>query len=130
MRTPSKACNLLARLASASQRANTAMAGAPNTRKMSSASDRRTPFMIGVAGGTASGKSTVCERIRQLVVNEDAENGRQIITLSQDSFYRDLTAKESDQATKGMFNFDHPDAFDHQLMVKCLKDIKECRSTQ
>merc|ERR1712141_63350 len=30
----------------------------------------------------------------------------------------------------GMFNFDHPDAFDHQLMVKCLKDIKECRSTQ
>jgi len=91
--------------------------------------DKR-PFMIGVAGGTASGKSTVCEKIRHLVVNEDAENGRQIITLSQDSFYRDLTAKESDQAKKGMFNFDHPDAFDHQLMVKCLKDIKECRSTQ
>merc|ERR1712241_1146384 len=88
------------------------------------------PFMIGVAGGTASGKSTVCEKIRALVVNEDAENGRQIITLSQDSFYRDLTAKESEQARKGMFNFDHPDAFDHQLMVKCLKDIKECRSTQ
>ena len=75
-------------------------------------------------------QSTVCEKIRALVVNEDAENGRQIITLSQDSFYRDLTAKESDQAKKGMFNFDHPDAFDHQLMVKCLKDIKECRSTQ
>jgi len=91
---------------------------------------RKRPFMIGVAGGTASGKSTVCEKIRALVVNEDAENGRQIITLSQDSFYRDLTAKESEQARKGMFNFDHPDAFDHQLMVKCLKDIKECRSTQ
>merc|ERR1712203_998709 len=91
--------------------------------------DKR-PFMIGVAGGTASGKSTVCEKIRHLVVNEDAENGRQIITLSQDSFYRDLTAKESDQAKKGMFNFDHPDAFDHQLMVKFLKVIKECRSTQ
>ena len=53
-------------------------------------------------------QSTVCEKIRALVVNEDAENGRQIITLSQDSFYRDLTAKESDQAKKGMFNFDHP----------------------
>merc|ERR1711963_81644 len=95
-----------------------------------SSSYPKRPFMIGVAGGTASGKSTVCEKIRRLVVNEDAENGRQIITLSQDSFYRDLTAKESDQAKKGMFNFDHPDAFDHQLMVKCLKDIKECRSTQ
>merc|ERR1711899_484375 len=97
---------------------------------LTGAADTKRPFMIGVAGGTASGKSTVCEKIRALVVNEDAENGRQIITLSQDSFYRDLTAKESDQAKKGMFNFDHPDAFDHQLMVKCLKDIKECRSTQ
>jgi uridine kinase len=86
--------------------------------------------MIGVAGGTASGKSTVCEKIRQLVVNEDAENGRQIITLSQDSFYRNLTAKESEQAKKGMFNFDHPDAFDHHLMIKCLSEIQSGKSTQ
>ena len=53
-------------------------------------------------------KSTVCEKIRKLVVSEDAQNARQIITLSQDSFYRDLTSKESEQAKKGMFNFDHP----------------------
>ena len=103
-------------------------------RRESSASslegrDKR-PFMIGVAGGTASGKSTVCEKIRQLVVNEDAENGRQIITLSQDSFYRNLTAKESEQAKKGMFNFDHPDAFDHHLMIKCLSEIQSGKSTQ
>lgn len=81
-------------------------------RRVSSGSltgeDLKRPFMIGVAGGTASGKSTVCEKIRRLVVNEDAENGRQIITLSQDSFYRNLTSKESEQAKKGMFNFDHP----------------------
>merc|ERR1719245_1142598 len=30
---------------------------------------------------------------------------------------------------KGMFNFDHPDAFDHQLMLKCLKDIQSGKST-
>ena len=65
-----------------------------------------------------------------MVVSEDVENGKQIITLSQDSFYRDLTPKESDQAKKGMFNFDHPDAFDHQLMLKCLKDIQSGKSTQ
>lgn len=94
------------------------------------AEDRKRPFMIGVAGGTASGKSTVCEKIRRLVVNEDAENGRQIIALSQDSFYRNLTAKESEQAKKGMFNFDHPDAFDHLLMLKCLQDIQMGKSTQ
>lgn len=92
--------------------------------------DFKRPFIIGVAGGTASGKSTVCEKIRKLVVSEDAQNARQIITLSQDSFYRDLTSKESEQAKKGMFNFDHPDAFDHQLMLKCLKDIQSGKSTQ
>merc|ERR1712029_333656 len=91
--------------------------------------DFKRPFIIGVAGGTASGKSTVCEKIRKLVVSEDAQNARQIITLSQDSFYRDLTSKESEQAKKGMFNFDHPDAFDHQLMLKCLKDIQSGKST-
>lgn len=72
----------------------------------------------------------MCEKIRRLVVNEDAENGRQIITLSQDSFYRNLTAKESEQAKKGMFNFDHPDAFDHMLMLKCLQEIQSGKSTQ
>jgi len=95
----------------------------------SHAEDFKRPFIIGVAGGTASGKSTVCEKIRKLVVSEDAQNARQIITLSQDSFYRDLTSKESEQAKKGMFNFDHPDAFDHQLMLKCLKDIQSGKST-
>ena len=50
----------------------------------------------------------MCEKIRKLVISEDAQNARQIITLSQDSFYRDLTSKESEQAKKGMFNFDHP----------------------
>lgn len=101
-----------------------------STAALGANEDHKRPFMIGVAGGTASGKSTVCEKIRRLVVKEDEENGRQIITLSQDSFYRDLTSKESEQARKGMFNFDHPDAFDHQLMLKILKDIQSGKSTQ
>ena len=88
------------------------------------AKKNKMPFVIGVAGGCASSKSTVCEKIRQLVVSEDAENGRQIIIISQSNFYRDLTDQENEQAKKGMFNFDHPDAFDHQLMLKCLTDIR------
>jgi len=131
MRTPSKACNLLARLASASQRANTAMAGTPNTRKMSSASDRRTPFMIGVAGGTASGKSTVCERLMEgLGQNEVSVEEKQVVHLSQDSFYRELNPLEISKANKGMFNFDHPDAFDNQLMESVLTDIINGRQTK
>merc|ERR1711982_101758 len=50
------------------------------------AEDRKRPFMIGVAGGTASGKSTVCEKIRKLVVSEDAQNARQIITCLRTAF--------------------------------------------
>jgi uridine kinase len=93
--------------------------------------DRKRPFLIGVAGGTASGKSTVCDKIRKMVVSDgNLETERQIITLSQDSFYRNLNEKESEQAKQGMFNFDHPDAFDHDLMLKCLQDIREGKSTQ
>ena len=63
------------------------MAGAPNTRKMSSASDRRTPFMIGVAGGTASGKSTVCERLMEgLGQNEVSVEEKQVLVREPSPF--------------------------------------------
>merc|ERR1712066_170610 len=88
------------------------------------------PFLIGVAGGTASGKSTVCERIMEAVVEQNNGHERQIISLSQDSFYRELDDAESAQAAKGTFNFDHPDAFDHELMINCLKDIQEAKPTK
>merc|ERR1712003_344087 len=91
----------------------------------------RKPFMIGVAGGTASGKSTVCdllmEKLGQHEVNMDE---KQVVHLSQDSFYRELTHAESEKAKKGMFNFDHPNAFDHELMELCLQQILAGRPTQ
>jgi len=85
---------------------------------------RQTPFLIGVAGGTASGKSTVCEKIMESLRLIDLENvERQVVHLSQDSFYRELKGGDSVRAAKGLYNFDHPDAFDDALMEKCLKDI-------
>jgi len=87
--------------------------------------------MIGVAGGTASGKSTVCEIImNQLGQNEVNVLEKQVVSLSQDSFYRELNEQEIALATKGKFNFDHPDAFDNVLMESCLKDIIERRPTK
>jgi len=99
---------------------------------LNGAEDITKPFLIGVAGGTASGKTSVCEEIRKAVGNRhgNKETERQIITLSQDSFYRNLTNEESEQAKRGKFNFDHPDAFDHKLMLKCLSDIRSGKSTQ
>merc|ERR1711992_175834 len=93
--------------------------------------EARKPFMIGVAGGTASGKSTVrdllMEKLGQHEVNMDE---KQVVHLSQDSFYRELTHAESEKAKKGMFNFDHPNAFDHELMELCLQQILAGRPTQ
>jgi len=82
------------------------------------------PFLIGVAGGTASGKSTVCKRIiEKLGQAEVNDQQRQVVSISQDSFYRELTDEEKSRAQRGRFNFDHPDAFDENLMYTTMKDI-------
>jgi len=82
----------------------------------------KTPFLIGVAGGTASGKSTVCKRLMEtLGQNEMSNVEKQVVSLSQDSFYRELTPAEIARANKGQFNFDHPDAFDNDLMEAVLQ---------
>ena len=55
---------------------------------------------------------------------------KQVVILSQDSFYRELTPAEAAKAMKGTFNFDHPDAFDNQLMESVLTDIINGRQTK
>ncbi|KAL8562413.1 Uridine-cytidine kinase 2-B [Nucella lapillus] len=82
------------------------------------------PFLIGVAGGTASGKSSVCSKIMEQLGQAQVDNHqRQVYIISQDSFYRNLTPEEHQRAVAGKFNFDHPDAFDMELMSQTLKDI-------
>lgn len=49
----------------------------------------------------------------------------QVVSISQDSFYRELSEEEKSRALKGRFNFDHPDAFDEELMYKTMKEILE-----
>ncbi|KAK9810102.1 hypothetical protein WJX72_004944 [[Myrmecia] bisecta] len=82
----------------------------------------RVPFVIGVAGGTASGKTSVCDRIiRQLNSELTADEG--LLNMSMDSFYRDLTPSE--QKDIANFNFDHPDAFAFDEIVHTLRDLKQ-----
>ncbi|XP_030759109.1 uridine-cytidine kinase-like isoform X3 [Sitophilus oryzae] len=84
----------------------------------------KTPFLIGVAGGTASGKSTVCKRIMEKLGQVEVDSKqRQVVCISQDSFYRELTPSEIARAEKGQFNFDHPDAFNDTLIKDTLTDI-------
>ncbi|XP_011632546.1 probable uridine-cytidine kinase isoform X2 [Pogonomyrmex barbatus] len=101
------------------------------TRKMSfgingklNGVESKTPFLIGVSGGTASGKSTVCKRIMEKLGQVDMDHQqRRVVCISQDSFYRDLTSAEKLKAEKGQYNFDHPDAFDDDLILQTLQDI-------
>ena len=46
---------------------------------------------------------------------------KNVVSLSQDSFYKELEPSEIILANKGMFNFDHPDAFDIDLMESVLQ---------
>jgi uridine kinase len=83
---------------------------------------RHPPFVIGVAGGTASGKTTVCDRIMQRL------NDKSVVLISQDAFYRPLTEPEREAAKGNSYNFDHPDAFDNALLLECLRALAEGRA--
>uniref|UniRef100_A0A803JJD2 uridine/cytidine kinase n=1 Tax=Xenopus tropicalis TaxID=8364 RepID=A0A803JJD2_XENTR len=76
-------------------------------------------------------KSSVCSKIVQLLgQNEVDHHQKQVVMLSQDSFYRILTPEQKSKALKGQFNFDHPDAFDNELILKTLKELMEGKTVQ
>ncbi|KAK6912992.1 hypothetical protein RJ641_022593 [Dillenia turbinata] len=80
------------------------------------ANSPRQPFVIGVSGGTASGKTTVCDMIIQQL------HDHRVVLVNQDSFYRGLTAEESQRVHE--YNFDHPDAFDTEQLLECIEKLK------
>ncbi|KAK7944803.1 hypothetical protein WMY93_000531 [Mugilogobius chulae] len=93
----------------------------------------RQPFLIGVSGGTASGKSSVCEKIMEMLgQNKIDHHQRQVAILSQDSFYKVLTPDQKAKALKGQYNFDHPVlyAFDNELIMQTLKLILQGQTVQ
>lgn len=75
------------------------------------------PLIIGVAGGSGSGKTTVVEHIMETFGQED------ILLLQHDSYYRDLKHLSFEERTK--HNFDHPSSLETELMIKHIKALKE-----
>jgi len=89
------------------------------------------PFLIGVAGGSASGKSTVCAKIMEQLDQDRVEsNQRRVVIISQESFYRELSAEEAEDAKVGNFDFDHPDAFDFEMTLDTLRKVKAGETVQ
>ena len=80
------------------------------------------PLTIGIAGGTASGKTTVARRLVEHLA------GHPIAFLDQDAYYRDLTDVPLEE--RRSFNFDHPDAFDTDLLVAHLRELQAGRAIE
>ena len=90
---------------------------------MKSTLKRKKPFLIGVAGGVSSGKSSVCKKIVEQLAQLNNEHKKQIMIISFDSFYRHLTSDEQLKAQRGEHNFDHPTSFDDEKAHKTLIDL-------
>ncbi len=71
--------------------------------------------LIGITGGSGSGKSTVVRKI--------TEAHKDSVCIPQDNYYKSASFVSNDNITA--YNFDRPDAFDMDLMLENLRDLKE-----
>jgi uridine kinase len=78
--------------------------------------ERKSPIVIGIAGGTGSGKTTVANVILKKVGNH------RIAYLPHDAYYRDL--KDLPPIQRVAVNFDHPNSLESELMIEHVKKLK------
>ena len=79
-------------------------------------------LIIGIAGGTGSGKTTV---VRKIVESLPAG---EVVLLPQDSYYKDSSHVPVEERQN--INFDHPDAFDWGLLSKHVSMLREGKSLE
>jgi uridine kinase len=80
------------------------------------------PLVIGIAGGTGSGKSTIARNIA--VALPDAA----VSTIDHDSYYRDRADLTYEQ--RAQLNYDHPDALETELLVEHLKQLRTGKTVE
>ena len=78
-------------------------------------------LVIGIAGGSGSGKTTVVKAIKERLKEE-------VVVIPQDAYYKDSSNLTDEQ--KRNQNFDHPDAIDWDLLCKQLSELKEGKTIQ
>lgn len=74
--------------------------------------------IIGISGGSGSGKSTIVKRIKELYP--------ETLLISMDNYYKSAPYINNSNITA--FNFDHPDAFDTELLISNVTDLKSGKS--
>ncbi|GBG04778.1 uridine kinase [Lactobacillus rodentium] len=81
------------------------------------------PIIIGIAGGSGSGKTTIAHEI----YNQLHQNDR-ILTITQDSYYKNNDNLSMTERKK--INYDHPDAFDMELLVEQLQNLMNYKAVE
>ena len=76
-------------------------------------------MVIGIAGGTGSGKTTITKRLMQRF-------GGDVSVIYHDNYYKAHHSMPYEERAK--LNYDHPDAFDTDLLVEAVKELKQGRS--
>lgn len=79
-------------------------------------------LIIGIAGGTGSGKSTVVRKILEHLPQDE------VVILPQDSYYRDSSHLPLEERLE--INFDHPDSIEFELLTKHLKELRKGKSIE
>ena len=74
-----------------------------------------TSILIGIAGGTGSGKTTIAEKIIEQIGTDN------VVIIPQDAYYRDRNKLPLEEREK--INYDHPSSFDMSLLIKHLRQL-------
>jgi uridine kinase len=80
------------------------------------------PFVIGIAGGTGAGKTTIAHALAHALPAEH------VASIEHDHYYRDL--RHLDAAARDRVNFDHPDALESELLVDHLTRLRRGEPVQ
>ena len=81
------------------------------------------PIIIGIAGGSASGKTSISRRLK-----EHFENEGSVLIIRQDDYYKDQSDKPMEERVKT--NYDHPFAFDNDLLLQQVHELSEGRTVE
>ena len=79
-------------------------------------------LIVGIAGGTGSGKTTVVRKVSEVFPNGE------VIVMPQDSYYKDNKGIPLEERQK--INFDHPDAVEFNLLIDHLKELRKGNSVE
>ena len=79
-------------------------------------------LIVGIAGGTGSGKTTVVKKLM------DALPGGEVVVIPQDSYYKDNSNIPLEERQK--INFDHPESLEFNLLIDHLKQLKKGKSIE